>query len=327
MTAPVPPGDPLATNSDGVPLLYPALGAVLHLEPLGPEDEPRLEAVSEIVWNWFGSELRWVSSSFEPVVRRARREDAEYVSGYVTELDVPEGDSSLEQALFTGHAQFVKDDFEVAFSGGATEIGASPYSYRFWAEVPDPSPGRVRSFGVIHITVPEAWPTEDFVMRVSAVAGALRVRWGAAGYTFSPWILSDYEMPSVRVAAHARRHPGYDVAEYTRLVKAFHRRIRTVSWLTILGSSIAEELARAGRVVEPSSHLTVGRAGECLVVRAGARPEKGDANRLVYPPAYVEADALLRPIRASSGEGMTFLGPWDERQITDWLRRFEKRVN
>jgi hypothetical protein len=47
--------DPLVSSAD-VPLLYGALGAVFHLELLGPDDASRLDAVTDLVWDWFGDE-------------------------------------------------------------------------------------------------------------------------------------------------------------------------------------------------------------------------------------------------------------------------------
>jgi len=323
----VPLGEPLATTSTGVPLLYPVLGAVLHLEPMALAHESALEAVNDMIWDWYGSALRWVNMTFEPATMRADRGQADYIPGYVRQLEIPASDDPVEQAVFTGHAQFANDDFEVAFCGGTTGSSASPYSYRFWAEAPDPHAERVLSYGVIHLTVPEAWPLHDFEERVSSIVAALPVRWGAAGYTYSPWMLSDIEKPTTKAASHASRYPGYDIADYTRLVKQFYKRIRTVNWLTFIGASMMEELSEAGRVLESASRLTVTHVGASTLVRAGDRPEKGDTNRLLYPPAYVEADELLRSVRAHSAEGMIFAGPWDERKIEEWLKRFEKRVN
>jgi hypothetical protein len=325
--SPVPIGDPIARNDDETPVLYPALGAVFHLELLERDDEARLDAVNDLVWDWIGPYLRFVDRTFEPDVARVRRADADYISGYAAGLDVTGSTDPTEQAALELHAQFSHDDFDVSFCGGPTPTAASPYSYRFWAEVPDPPSGRVSSYATMHVTVPEAWPLDDFRQRVLAIASKLRLRWGAAGHTYSPWLVSGYEVAGAHLYGHARRFLGYDTAEYMRLVKPFYRRIRTVNWLTFLGPAFVGELAEHGTNLQSGPLVAVDALGAGVVLQAGAQPERGDRNRLQHPSAYVEVDALLRPIRADKGEGMVFLGDWSEEDITEWLRRFERRVS
>ncbi len=318
--------DPLVSSAD-VPLLYGALGAVFHLELLGPDDAPRLDAVTDLVWEWFGEQLHWVNLSFEEPVERASRAEADFISSYATTLNVAADPDKLGQAALGLYAQFIRDDFEVSFNGGDDELSASPFSYRFYAEVPRASADPLASYAVIHITVPESWPLDDFVERVTRIAATLRLRWGCAGYTYSPWIVSGYAEASKGLAAHARRFIGYDVAEYTRLVKQFYAKVRTVSWLTFVGPSLVAELKAAERPLVSSGRLKIAPCGDGIVIQAGDVPERGDQNRLWYPPAYVEADTLLHSIRARDSKGMIFLGPWDEPSISDWLRRFERRVS
>jgi hypothetical protein len=323
---PVALGNPLVSD-DTRPLVYPALGAVFHLEVLEPADSARLEAVTELVWAWFGDRLKWTNFSFLDPIEKADRGDADFITNYPNTLEVPTNPDPILHAALVSAAMFRRDEFEVAFNGGDDPASASPYSYRFYAEVPFASVGQLSPYAVVHITVPESWPVDDFFRRIFEIASLLRLRWGCAGYTYSPWIVSEYEDIARAMASHSRRHIGYDIAEYTRLVAEFHDRIRTVSWLNFLGGALADELRGEGRVLESASRLTMHPCGNNLLVQAGPAPERGDQNRLLYPPAYVEADILLRPRRAHDGKGMIFLGPWDETSITDWLRRFERRVN
>ena len=316
---------PLAVAS-GTPVVYTALGAVMHLECLEPDDEGRLAAVNDLVWDWFGDRLRWMERSFDPQVQRAQRAESDYIAGYPTMLDVPRTSEPLDQAILSAQASVVRDDFEVAFCGGETAGSASPYSYRFWAETVGASAGGTRAHAVLHITVPESWPIDDFRERITAIAASLRLRWASAGYTYSPWLVSGFEVAGTKMAAHARRHVGYDIAEYVRLVQPFHECIRTVNWLTFLGKDMVAKLREKGPL-ESSQQLAIQPVGDSLLVRAGDVPERGDLNRLQYPTAYLEADILLRPVRARDGRDMVFFGPWDEDQITDWLCRFERAVN
>jgi Protein of unknown function (DUF3396) len=319
-------GEPLALVGQR-PVVYPALGAVLHLERMEPSDEARLEAVNDLVWDWFGDRLRWVNRTFDNMLDRAQRSDLDYIAGYPTSLDVPPTSPQLNQDLLAAYTAFTRDDFGIHFSGGEVAGAASPYSYRFWVETAGVSDSCVDARGVLHITVPEAWPLEDFRQRIVAIASALRLRWGAAGYTYATWRGSDIHEGPARTIAHARRYPGYDLAEYVRLVNPFFERIRTVSWMTFVGGALVGELKDKGRTLVSSTQISVEPAGDGLLVQAGNRPERGDVNRLLYPSAYLEADALLRPVRARDGRDMVFFGSWQEPEITDWLCRFERAVN
>ena len=69
-----------------------------------------------------------------------------------------------------------------------------------------------------------------------------------------------------------------------------------------------------GRLAQQSEYLAVepfGAGG--LRIRAGEEPQAGDTNRRDYPRAYVQADALVRAVRASTG--MHFFAPWSEATI------------
>jgi hypothetical protein len=325
----VKPGDPLARNDGRLPALYSTLGAVFHLEKLAPEDGERLERACDRLWEWMGSSLRWTLLSCAPTVEPARRTHLDYASSYAENLDAAAVDDPGAQALHNNFTKMGRDDYEVLCSGGEDPREASPFSIHFWSEIGDVSPTDLRlpAYSVLSFTVPETWPLDDFFLRTTAIAAELRLRWGAAGYTYSGWNLHSHAEPDKRRYAHARRHPGYDVAQYVRMMETFYARIRTVNWLTFLGPGMVDALSKAGRAIAPVPGVDVSSAGSALLLRAGMGPERGDTNRLVVPAAYRAADALVRPVRAADGNGMIFLGPWDEAAITDWLRRFEYRVS
>lgn len=322
---------PLATLSDGTPLLFPTLGAVFHLDALEPAHEAALDAVNDLVWDWFGDQLQWSYLScggFE----EARRSHADYISGYADNLDVtlPAGLSEEMQLAARNVIKVGRNDYAVFLNGGKDLVEASPFSYRFWAEIePDEPPDApfFMAYGVLHITVPDDWPIDDFEARIMKIASLLPLRWGAAGYTYSPWIIADDHAPGEAIYRHARRHPGFDVADYQGKMSAFYTHIRTVNWLTFLGPPMITQLQALGRRIEATPNVSVGKTGSNVVLRAGARPARGDSNRLDLPAAYREADALVRPIRAAQGGDLSFFGPWEPHEVTDWLRRFERRVS
>jgi hypothetical protein len=157
-----------------------------------------------------------------------------------------------------------------------------------------------------------------------AIASLLRVRWGAAGFTYSGWERYAYNATQRAIHAHARRFVGFDAGHYNRQMLTWHDAVRTVSWLTFLGPAFVAKLTERGGSLASTRLVQIGRAGESAVVRAGDVPERGDINRLWLPAAYVEADRLLRPVRARSC--LNFGLPWTADTTADWLSRLERRV-
>lgn len=329
MTAPdLPEAVPLA-RAVGSPALYSVLGAVFHLEILTPEDEDRLARAIDLAYAWIGPHLRWTRRSCDEWLMRFRPRDLEYISCYVRDLDEPVvADPSL-QIFAANLAKVGRMDYEIAFNGAEAEGDASPFLLRFCVELPEVGHGpRYRAYSVLTISVPDTWPIDDFRAKVIEIAAELRLRWGAAGLTYASWNLQELEVSSEKIYAHARRHPGYDVGYFQADMQAWCEEIRTVNWLTFVGPDLIARLEKAGRAPLASASLVaVHPVGTSLCLQAGPAPEAGDVNRLQHPRAYVEADVLVRPIRAADGRPFVFLGRWTEATVTEWLRRFERRLS
>lgn len=319
--------EPLAWYDAETPILYGALGAIFHLEVLAPEDEERLERACALIWDWFGPELRWSLLSCADSAEPARPAHLEYISTHAASLRAAPAPQPDYQPFHNKLTKLGRDEYYVTLVGGDEPGMASPYSCRFWAEignVPEQDLA-LPAYSVLHLTVPEAWPLEDFHARVCAVAAELRLRWGGAGYTYSPAELVPGRDAEQALYAHARRHVGYDVPAYVNLTRPFHEHIRSVNWLTFVGEALASRLAGLGRPLAGTPNVAAYQVGGACLLRAGAAPERGDVNRLWIPVAYREADALVRPIR-TDGKGLDFLNPWDETTTEQWIRRFEYRV-
>jgi hypothetical protein len=320
----VPPGEPIGWFAPGRPSLYGALGAIFHLELLDASDEERLDRASDLLWDWFGAELCWTTLSCAETSETARRGHLEYLGSYAAHLDAAPAPEPAQQSFHNKLTKYGRTDYYVLAIGAEEPTLASPFSIRFWAEIGQPPERELAlpAYSVLHFTVPEAWPIDDFYARVCAVAAELRIRWGAAGLTYSPLDLAPGRDAEQALYAHARRYVGHDIPAYVQLVEPFYRRLRSIGWLTFVGPDLAAELGAKGRPLASTPHVEVHDLGGTWMLRAGPRPERGDVNRLWIPTAYREADALLRPIRADGG-GLDFLPPWDEASTAKWLRRFE----
>src|SRR5262249_40972056 len=82
----IPPGPPLVSYPDGLPLLYDVLGVDLYLEPLGPDDVDRLDRAMALVAGWIGPMLRWTGCSALQGVRAFQPSDLELVSCHPHQL-------------------------------------------------------------------------------------------------------------------------------------------------------------------------------------------------------------------------------------------------
>jgi len=321
---------PLA-SSGRVPVLHGVLAATFHLERLEPDDEARIEAANQIILDWIGTELRWTLNSRVGVEEPFAPEDLAFASAYPTSLGVVPFDEGLAPEAFRIAIELNvqrRADMGLACHGGKQRLWASPFSYRFYAEITgaaDDSPQLIAP-AFLRVSVPATWPLDDFERRVRAIAAALRLRWGAAGLSYSAWETQFHADAMKAVYAHARRHTGYDVGLYVAWLPEFYSLVRTVNWLTFLGRGLQRKLAASKQGLPETGGplVTLSRAGDHLVLRAGELPEAGDVNRMHVPAAYIRADEMIRPVRAH--EGVNFYESWTEATTTQWLRRFEKRL-
>lgn len=314
------------THSSGAPLGYSTLGAVFHLEHLAPDDAQALEEVNDYVMAWIGGALTFTYSTLRGSVDPFRTADLSVISEYPRTLSAPApalGDPGAAQLanVLMSHGC---DEVAVFAQGGPVALGASPYTYRFYSEVPNPGVGpSFETCSFLRVTVPSTCPLDDFRSAVLHVASKLRLRWGAAGLMMSGEDLVPGRAFRTSWFAHARRFTGYDVDLYATRMATWHEWVRTVSWLSFLGPTMQERLAAAGRSLASTPLVAVDACGPHVVLTAGAAPEEGDLNRRKLPLAYAQADEMIRPVRASSG--VDFYEPWDENSTEGWLRRFERR--
>ncbi|MBX3231403.1 MAG: DUF3396 domain-containing protein [Labilithrix sp.] len=312
---------PLARAKDGAPLAYATLGLAFHLEALAPEDGDGLAAACERIAATHAGTLTWAWSSVHGEVARFDASVLDLVSTFPAQLAnaPPTGDARADagaSAMTAAHY----DRFGVACHGGRARNDASPSSLRFFARVSAADGPLLRADAMLSATFPSSTPPAEIEELALAVAGDLRFRWGAAGFAYSAWELDRYGPARDALHAHARRHPGYDLGQHATWMRAFHDRLRTVSWLTFVGPALAAKLPPAALESDPDVAVT--KLNDGVVFRAGETPKAGDVNRDDFPHAYCEVDRRLRSIRAA--EGIHFYAPWTSSSTEAWLRRFER---
>ena len=316
---------PLVT-ANGIPILYEALGATFHLDELDSDHESGIEAANDVIWDWFGKELKssFLSSAVDPAP--TRRLDFEYVSTYATQLHAPLAGDPARQLEVNNMAKLGRDDYFVSMQGAADPEHASPWTFDFWSEIDRvPKEGtKLPSRAVWSFTVPTDVPSEEFQARVLEIGAKLPVRWGTAGFTYSVNPNVSKAKAFRALYAHARRHPGFDVRFHQKLAKTFWSKLRTISWLTFVKQGLIESPR-----LDEGADVQLAEVGSAICIRAGAVPARGDTNRLEVPAAYSHADWLVRAIRKADAADLSegFRGPWSESAIEGWLKRFEHRFN
>ena len=324
LPVPIEPQGPLARTVLGAPLVFGALGFAFHLEPLVPDDSERLAKACERILEVVGAHLRWSRGSVHSEVEPFSGSVLDLLSCFPTQL-VDEQAASIDDPRTRAAASAMKaaryDRFALACHGGAEPNTVSPWSLRFYSRTSGTGDPLLRADAMLSISMPATIPLEALTKLATAVAGILRIRWGAAGLVYGAWELDRYGETRAAIYAHARRHPGYDVGQHATLMQEFHDRVRTVSWLTFLGKDLTEQVRASGDALGSDELVTVQPCGEGVVLRAGDKPEAGDVNRRIVPRAYVRVDRRIRSVRAS--EGIHFYDPWSASTTEAWLRRFE----
>lgn len=312
---------PIAQSRAGAPILYGALGAVFHLEALVAEDGERLARACDHVLDWLGPQLRWTWSSVHASVEPFAGDDLELVSAYPGGLvDAERNADPRAQRGASALAAAEIDRFGVHCHGGLERNVASPTSLRFYATAGAAGDDHLfPTRAMLAVTVPQSCDLGEFQDHALALASMLRLRWGAAGLSYGAWEHDRYGETRDAIYAHARRYPGYDVGQHATLMDTWHERVRTVSWLTFLGPALRARLGEGALVAD--DEVLLARVGDAVALRAGGRPEAGDANRRWVPPAYARVDRMIRPVRARSD--VHFFAPWSERTTEAWLSRFE----
>ena len=298
------------------------MGAYFHLERLNPEHADALDAAADLIWDWQGDFYRSAELSVGAAAEPAKRAHLDYMAGQIGSGLAPKQDMSELQHIANVDTKLLHDDFYVDLASREGSHTAASHSFEFWAtlgEITEARDNQLPCYAALTLLLPADSPLEEFEEQVTRLADILPLRWASAGFTYA-WSYF-YSQPSLAaIYAHARRFAGFDPGFHHRAMSYLHDRIRSVNWLTYVGSSLIREAAL--QLPPEVSGLQVAQLGNCTKIRAGDAPAAGDANRLQVPEQYRRVDQLLRKVRAT-GDNILFIGPWSESETEAWLRRFE----
>ncbi|MCH9688026.1 MAG: DUF3396 domain-containing protein [Deltaproteobacteria bacterium] len=201
------------------------------------------------------------------------------------------------------------------------------------------APSRARGCSLV-LTVPADHDLDDLVARARAIAvrAGDAVAWATVGPRFVRASLhgSTFDRSLPAISARARRLLGVDVGDpFGLYATALVQRLRTVSWMTVLGPELAavhadslpddwdddDDLDDEVHDSAASRPFEQHQWGPCRAYQAGARPSLGDVNRGETLSDLRALDSHLRGVRASTG--IHLMPPWDADSSAQWLERLE----
>jgi hypothetical protein len=181
---------------------------------------------------------------------------------------------------------------------------------------------------VVRLTLPVklGGAPDDLVSFVQQLLATFELDSGYVGYSFA-WnrLLNTDRRVCQWAAPLLLRHPGLGYGKVVALSNAADRGVVAVSWLTLLGPALGADLGGHAQLEKSAprdvSVLPLGQGGTLL--RAGAAPQLGDANRQDLLPTYHAVGRLVAPRRAPDNalEDVGITGMTEE-QADGWLRRF-----
>jgi hypothetical protein len=172
----------------------------------------------------------------------------------------------------------------------------------------------VLEFPLVALSAEQRGRFEDFV----ATAGEVEpLESGYAGYAFKHLARTWREQAMPWISQRAPRFLGVDISNdsFTRVAR---RRVVNVSWITLLGRPLVDELGGEAQIrSQLSPEIRLRQLASGLAIVAGEVPPIGDVNRGLHDLQWLkEVAALTRPVRASLQIGFgseTFRRTWPNR--------------
>lgn len=201
--------------------------------------------------------------------------------------------------------------FRLADDSGAPRYGLT---YR---EVDEKRSTRL---GYLQLTLPHDHPADDLLAMALEIAQTTPIWHGVAGYMLSTNPLYAQESHQWGLA-WARRCWGLHVPDLEAFARLGRSHLSGVGWLNLLGRGAIEALGvDLDHVLSHSSDgLVTMPLPRCVMLKAGDRPQLGDANLMSAPNELAVLARALDPYLPA--EAPPLPAPFGELS-TDWMHRF-----
>lgn len=222
--------------------------------------------------------------------------------------------------LVTGKRR--EDIFMMTLKGGSSADSASDTGLQFFADEEEEP-----AMGGLTLTLPVSWAAKpDRLLEMTqTIADAVDFESGHCGFSLAWDPGGDSATDAMsRMLGVANRFLGLDLPKLNTTVSSLQRSakpgIKTVQWLTFLGTPVIDQLGgetavKARLATVAKVHITT----TGILVQAGEAPTIGDSNRQDDITALKAVGQALASIRVP-GHG-TIFGTRD--QTGEWLARFD----
>jgi hypothetical protein len=195
-------------------------------------------------------------------------------------------------------------------------VGDRDYSNDFSSELPDP-------VGAVEIWFPlDYMSPADVATFAQAIADELPYYSGYASpaITFGP-LGNAYDAGAV-IKGFAPKYPGFDLPFQEGVRYEVGDKAIGARWLTFLGPRLVSRLGGEEALVVAAPSVEVSQVGHGILLRAGANPEIGDANRNIGTPLLRELARAIESVTVFDVESLKPLFQDDEDAFMRWERRF-----
>jgi hypothetical protein len=227
-------------------------------------------------------------------------------------------DKTLKELRATGPG-----DYAECHLGQEPPRNVGDYGVHFYASPLDDESSPLED-GILYLEFPPAlsdFTTPDaFVEFVRTAADTHEFDSGYCGYAFKHLHESFVDESFDAIGKMAMRYVGFDIsADVVRLDA--RARVCNVSWLTLLGPAITEQLGDLERLRKALPDVaTISPLALGVMIRATELPTVGDVNRGANDVGALRAvSELTRELRVDAPN----LGPDDEDFAERWLGRFD----
>jgi hypothetical protein len=222
-----------------------------------------------------------------------------------------------------------RDTIAIELKDG-TAIGAPKFRFQVWGEDEEPDEGETKDANLVSLAFPPDWGTDradEMSKLVRELCEVFPYRSGYAGFSFecSP---NEIEESQKHAWQKSMRWRGIDIFDFAHeTIAANGDGVKGVGWLTILDNGFVKELGgpKKIRAALPES-VDVVQVRNGIILKAGPKPQLGDANRRNFLPEYKAVYRVIKPLaeRAIDRYPPLSLDTDDPAEGTQtWLRRFD----
>lgn len=310
--------------ADGHLVVTSAVSVCIYFDVLDEEQSQGLVQLWNLVLPIFKPRLRW------------------YFTDQMAEKQPVDSDTFEMVPLWLHPSEHKRNYYVFQSQGGSDQEGVDPWNIELWISNPERVQEEARPLMTMLFNVlddkldkhanclrlcfpvnPEECDISQVVLVSNYVFDNMPFIHGYAGYSLifdsnSSLLKREAWSNILRIAF---RHPGYDIFDYTASESFVYDKMKTISWLTLLGPTFGRQFHEMGRAKYlDNKDIKVITKNDKVLIQVGEKPEIGDINRGNDLPLYKKVAKAIEPFFCDTH--WPFSRIFDEEKTLQWLRRF-----